>query len=129
MSRRQAISLSSIWAARWRISFSRSGTVDCAVAGCDQLAARSVARTAERRGRHNVVLHQGRPSHWWRSSDRNDAVVHHSKTAHPNGREPESSARFLFSVISTDRRYTFESCQMRRYAHGCTDLVHAEAEG
>src|SRR5262245_37148459 len=50
MSRRQAINLSSIWAARWRISFSRSGTVDCAGAGCDQLAARSIARTVERRG-------------------------------------------------------------------------------
>src|SRR5262245_24341438 len=51
ISRRQAISVSSIWAARWRISLSRSGTVDCAGAGCDQLAAKSVARTVERRGR------------------------------------------------------------------------------
>src|SRR5262245_46131805 len=33
ISRRQAISVSSIWAARWRISLSRSGTVDCAGAG------------------------------------------------------------------------------------------------
>ena len=37
----------------------------------------------------------------------------------------------LWVVSSTNRRNTFESWQMRRYANGgaCTDMVHAETEG
>src|SRR5438105_4826146 len=42
-----------------------------------------------------------------------------------------TSGCLLWVAGSTDRRNTFSSCQMRRYAYGGdgTNMVHAEAEG
>ena len=59
MSRRQAISLLSIAAARCRISFSRSGTGDCACAGGGMDAARRTNGSKKRRRRDMGFLRGG----------------------------------------------------------------------